>query len=64
MPCRWVTRRPPVCSGCYLFLANIRDGEKLGRVMVAVGLGGKRAISLLRALERLAADAAAKISKP
>lgn len=39
--CFWVVQRPKasaICSGCYYFLLNIRDGSKLYRVSKALGL--------------------------
>ncbi len=36
--CAWVTRRPPVCSTCVAFLANLRSASKLRQVLAVFGL--------------------------
>lgn len=36
--CMWIILRPPLCSGCFAFLMNIRDGSKLYQTLKHFGL--------------------------
>ena len=38
IPCSWVTKRPPVCSGCVMFLMNIRDPSRFKATLEFFGI--------------------------
>lgn len=39
-PCGWVARRPDMCSGCLVFLMNIRDPARLVALANFFGIAG------------------------
>lgn len=36
--CAWVSTRPPICSGCALFLLNLQDPQRLRGVLKYFGI--------------------------
>jgi hypothetical protein len=34
----WISRRPRLCSGCFAFFMNLKDGSKLYQVLKLFGL--------------------------
>ncbi len=36
--CAWVSKRPAVCSACFTFLMNVRDQNRVARLMALCGL--------------------------
>lgn len=42
-PCSWVTLRPALCSGCVLFLVNVRDPRRVAAILEACGEKGAAA---------------------
>jgi hypothetical protein len=45
--CMWISKRPRVCSGCFAFFMNLRDGSKLYQALKLFGLAPGRIVDVV-----------------